>query len=169
MSTTERWIALFSTELERRDISDDRIREEVDTVRSHLHDGSEDPDATFGDPVAYAASLAAAADEDTPSRSTVLALFSAIAFFIVFVISTVRWVDGDPSASPWSIVGGLALLLSVTALSVSLTRRAIESALRDNLNQRSAARWKLSSTLLLLLPWMFIGFASLIVAIASLT
>lgn len=61
MSTTERWIALFSTELERRDISDDRIREEVATVRSHLHEGSEDPDATFGDPVAYAASLAAAA------------------------------------------------------------------------------------------------------------
>lgn len=168
MSTTERWVALFSTELERRDISDDRIREEVDVVRSHLHEGSEDPDATFGDPVAYAASLAATADEDTPTQSTLLALFSAIAFFIVFVLSTIRWIEGDLAASPWSIVSGLALLASVAALSVSLTRRAIEAALRDDLNQRNAVGWKLSSTLLLLLPWTFFGFAGLVVAVAAL-
>lgn len=169
MNSTEDWIALFSTELERRDISDDRIREEVDTVRSHLHEGSEGPDAAFGDPVAYAASLAIDADDDTPPRSVVLALFSAIAFFIVFVISAVRWIDGDSSTSIWAIVGGLALLASVAALSVSLTRRAIESALRDSLNQRSAASWKMSATLVLLFPWFFIGFAGLILAIAALT
>lgn len=169
MSSTERWITLFSTELERRDLSDDRIREEVSTVRSHLREDHEDPDVAFGDPVAYAARLAAASDDATPSRSTLLALFAAIAFFIVFVLSTVQWIEGDPSASPWSIVGGIALLVSVATLSASLSRRAIESALRDSLTQESAASWKLSSTLLLLVPWTFIGFAGIVLAIAALT
>lgn len=168
MNTNERWIALFSTELERRDVSDGRIRDEVDTVRVHLRDGDDDAQDAFGDPVAYAATLASPRSDDVPSRTLVLALFASIAMFIVFVIASVRWIDGDASASPWSIVGGVGLIIAVVTLSVSLTRRAVAAALRDVLDQRSDAQWSRASTLLLLVPWTFIGFAGLVLALAAL-
>ena len=169
MTTNERWISLFSTELERRDVPDERIREEVETVRVHLRDGDDDAaEDAFGDPVAYAATLASPGSEDLPSRTTILSLFAAIATFIVFVIASVRWIDGDASASPWSIVGGVGLLIALVTLSVSLTRRAIAAALRDELDLHTEAHWARASTLLLLLPWTFVGFAGLIPALAAL-
>lgn len=168
MNTNERWIALFSTELERRDVSDERIRDEVDTVRVHLRDGDDDAQDAFGDPLAYAATLADPGSDDVPSRTIILSLFPAIAMFIVFVIASVRWIDGDASASPWSIVGGAGLIVAVVTLSVSLARRAIAAALRDVLDQRSDAQWSRASTLLLLVPWTFVGFAGLILTLAAL-
>lgn len=167
MTTTERWIALFSTELERRDVPDERIREEVATVRAHVEEGSDDIDAAFGDPIVYAGVLAGASDDDTPSRGTVLSLFIAIALFIVFAISVVRWLDGDDGNAPWAILSGAGLLAAVAALSVSLTRRAVSTALRDALSRRTEAQWRLSATVLLLVPWTFIAFAALVVAVAA--
>lgn len=168
MNTTDGWIDEFSAELSKRDVSESRIRDEVDAVRARVRDAGGDAESAFGDPVVYAAALAAPADEGTPDRSTVLVLFVAIASFIVFTLTSVRWVNGDVSNAPWAIVGGGFLLFSAAALSISLSRRAVETALRDTLTRKTAAQWRLSSALILLLPWAFIGFSGIVIAIAGL-
>lgn len=167
MNTTERWIAHFSAELERRDVSDDRIRDEVDTVRHHLRDGGDDPFQAFGDPLAYAATLADPVEDPTPSSGTVIALFGAIAAFIVLVVGSVRWIDGDEGSAAWAIAGGVAFITALAALSIALTRRAIAAALRDRLDRTTDSQWSLSATLLLLAPWTFVGFAGLVLALAA--
>lgn len=168
MNTTDRWMDESSAELNKRDVSEGRIRDEVDTVRAHLRDAGGDAESAFGDPVVYAAGLAAPAEGGTPDRSTVLVLFVAIASFIVFTLTAVRWVNGDASNAPWAIAGGGSLLFSVAALSISLSRRAVEAALRDTLTRKTAEQWRLSSALVLLLPWAFIGFSGIVIAVAAL-
>lgn len=164
---TDQWIVRFTRELESRELSG-RIRDEVANVREHIRDAGGDADDAFGDPVAYAATLASPMDHDTPSRSAVLALFASIGFFILFSISAVAWVRGDLTNAPWAIARGAGLLISVAALSTSRTRRAVSEALRESLTQSSDTQWRVSSLVLLIVPWTFIGFAALVVAIAAL-
>lgn len=73
-----------------------------------------------------------------------------------------------PNQRPWAIARGAGLLISVAALSTSLTRRAVSEALRESLTQSSDTQWRVSSLVLLIVPWTFIGFAALVVAIAAL-
>ncbi len=166
--TTDRWIADFTAELDRRGTPTDRIRDEVRAVSAHVSDAGLDADRVFGDPVAYAATLESAETEDTPSPPTVLALFACIAFFIVFVISAVQWVRGADAAAAWAVPFGAALLASSATLSVILSRRAAAAALRDSLDRGSVRAWSAGSTALALLPWGFVVFAAAVVALAAL-
>lgn len=168
MTTRDRWIDDFSTELQRREVPDDRIQAEVETVLAHVHEAGGDAERSFGDPVAYAATLAPPASDDTPPQSTVLTLFAVIALFVVYAITVVRWVQGDPDSAVWAVVSGLGLLVAVAALSISLTRRALSAALRDGLNRTTDAQWRASSVLVLLVPWVVIAFAGLVPAVAAL-
>lgn len=167
MNTSDRWIERFRAELEDRELPPDRIDDEVKTVVSHLSDADVDADSAFGDPMSYAASLAEPSYGSTPSPQTTMTIFAIIALFVVFTISGVRWVDGDAGSASWAAGTGAALLVAVAALSVTLSRRAVASALRDRLSLRSESEWRITSTLLLLVPWVIIGFAALVISIAA--
>lgn len=168
MNATDQWITRFTAELEQRDVPETRIRDEVDTVRDHVRTSGADARASFGDPVAYAGTLADPADEDTPSQSTLLAVLVPAVLFIVFVLTGVRWVGGDTGSALWAVTSGAAFVVSLAVLSVALTRRAIAAALRDHLSASTDAQWRVASTLLPLIPWAFVGFAGLILATAAL-
>ncbi|MFJ6418685.1 hypothetical protein [Paeniglutamicibacter sp. NPDC091659] len=168
MNTTDRWIVEFRTELEKRQVPNHRIDDEVDTVREHIREAGDDADAAFGDPVAYAATLADPADDDAPGGFPILVLLAVIAFFILFTITGTGWVSGDTGMATWAILSGSALLISAAAMSISLFQRAVSAALRDNLTRQTNAQWRLASAVLLLLPWTFIGFAGLILSVTAL-
>ena len=168
MNTTDRWIAQFRTELDKRQVPDERIRDEIDTVREHIREAGGDADTAFGDPVAYAATLAEPADDDTPGSFPVLVLLAVITFFILFTLTGVGWIDGDASRAPWAISSGSALLVSAAAMSITLFQRTVSAALRDSFTRQTDVQWRLASAVLLLLPWTFIGFAGLVLAIAAL-
>lgn len=168
MTTTERWITEFSAELERRGVEPTRIKRESAAVREHVHESRHAAVDCFGDPVAYAASIAPPADDDTPSATILIALFASIALFIVFSLAAVRWVDGDASAAAWAIPAGAGLLAAVASLSVSISRRAVATALRDAVDGATDRAWRAGSILLFTLPWAFIAFAAAVTVLAAL-
>ena len=169
MTADERWVVDFSAELERREVSPERIRVEIDSVKDFIEESNGSAEDTFGDPGSYAANLAPDSTSGTPGGSTVLALLATIATFIVFTISSVRWITGgDSGTALWSVVGGFAFIASNATLSILLARNVVASALRDDFTKTADVLFRSASTLVLLVPWLFIVFAGVIVSITAL-
>jgi len=167
MDTTDRWIDEFGTELDRRHMAPDRIEEAVDTVRQHVREAGGDAGTAFGDPVVYAAAIADP-DDGSPAGAPALIVLALIATFVLVALSGSAWIGGSADMAPAAIASGAGLLVAAAALSVSLSRQAVAEALRERLSRDADRRWRVASSVLLLMPWTIVGFAALVLVISAL-
>ena len=169
MTADERWKDRFAAELERRDISTERIREEIDAVEDFIQESDASAEDMFGDPGQYAAKLAPDSGSGTPSSATVLTLLATMALFTVFTLSALQWINGgDTDTALWAVASGFAFLTTTATLSVLLARSVVASALRDQFTQKSDVQLRAAATLMLLMPWLFVVFAGIVISAVAL-
>lgn len=169
MTADERWKDRFAAELERRDISTERIREEIDAVEDFIQESDASAEDMFGDPGQYAAKLAPDSESGTPSSATGLTLLATMALFTVFTLSALQWINGgDTDTALWAVASGFAFLTTTAMLSVLLARSVVASALRDQFTQKSDVQLRAAATLMLLMPWLFVVFAGIVISAVAL-
>ncbi len=124
------WETGFVTELRMLDVDGRRIGDALEEVRAHCAESGEAPAAAFGDPAAYARSLALPAEPARLGSTVVLALVG-LAGMQLTLTSLMAWLAAEPYALTTGLLVAAALVVLVVVLAARHLRAVVERPVRS--------------------------------------
>jgi len=125
------WAEEFVLEARLRDVPGNRIGDALGEVNAHCRDAGESAAEAFGDPIAYARTVAA---QSTPVTVPWLSTFGPTLVQVVGVVLTLSgvgtWVTGRPLVVTWGMAGAIVLLCAGVAGLGMLLGRALGAIVR---------------------------------------